>query len=81
MAGNQSWIPTTKKSRQGSVCYYPPQKNIINLHVELGHPSKTNTDFTAEAMGIQVTGTFKPCKNCTLGKAKKSGVSKKAVAH
>ena len=58
----------------------PCKKNINDLHIELGHPSKSITNATTKAMGIQVMGTFKPCKNCTLGKAKWQGVSKKAVA-
>ena len=31
-------------------------------------------------MGIQVTGTFKPCEVFALGKTKQEAVSKKAVA-
>ena len=56
-------------------------KNINYLHVELGHPSKTITHATAKAIGIQVTGTFKLCENCALGKAKQCAVSKKSVPH
>ena len=46
------------------------KKNVNDLHVELGHPSKTITHSNAKAIGIQVTGTFKLCEDCTLGKAK-----------
>ena len=56
-----------------------PKKNIKNLHVELGHLFKTITHATAKALGIQVTGTFKPCENFALGKAKQCAVSKKAL--
>ena len=56
-----------------------PKKNINNLHVELGHPSKTITCVTTKALSIQVIGTLKPCKNCALGKAKQCTVRKKAV--
>ena len=34
---------------------------------------------TAKGLGIQVTSTFKPFKDCALGKAKQCAVSKKAV--
>ena len=37
------------------------------------------THATAEAVGIKATNTFKPCEDCTLGNAKKRGVSKKAA--
>ena len=56
-----------------------PMKNINNLHIELGHPSKTITLTTAKALGIQVTSMFKPCEDCTLGNAKQCAVSKKAL--
>ena len=56
-----------------------PKKNINNLHVELGHLSKTTTHITAKAIGIQVTGTFKPCEDCALGKTKQWAVSNEAV--
>ena len=57
------------------------KKNVNDLHVELGHPSETITHATAIAVSFQVTSTFKPSEHCTLEKAKKSEVSKKAVAH
>ena len=46
------------------------KRNINDLHVELGNPSETITRITAKALGIQVTGTFKPFEDCALGKAK-----------
>ena len=55
------------------------KRNINNLRVELGHPSETITQATAKALGIQVTGTFKPCKNYALCKAEQCTVSKMAV--
>ena len=58
-----------------------PKKNINNIHVDLGYPSENITQATTKALGIQVTGTFKPCEECALGKAKQSAVSKKAVHH
>ena len=56
-----------------------PKRNINNLHVELGHPSETITHITTKALCIQVTGMFKPCKDCDLGKAKQGAVSKKTT--
>ena len=56
------------------------KKNINDLHIKLDHPFDSITHATAKAMGIQVTSTFKPCVDCTLGKVKQCGVSKKAVA-
>ena len=58
-----------------------PKKNVNNLHVELSHPFQTITHATTKDLGIQVTGTLKPCEDCLLGKAKQQMVSKKAVPH
>ena len=46
------------------------KRDINDLHVELGHPSEAIKRSTAKNFNIQVTGTFKPCEDCTLGKAK-----------
>ena len=51
------------------------QKDINVLHAELGLPSKVITHATGRAMGLYLTGTFKPCEDC----AQKGCVSKKAV--
>ena len=56
-----------------------PQKNINDLHIEAEHPSKTITHAIAEALGIQLTGTFKPWEDCALGMAKQCVAGKKAV--
>ena len=70
---------TNNKSAQSAAATC--KKDINDLHVELQHPSKTITHATTEAVGIQVTSTFKPCEECTLGKAKQCAVSKKVVPH
>ena len=46
-----------------------PKRNINNLHIDLGHLSETITHITIKAFSIQVTGMFKPCEDCALGKA------------
>ena len=48
----------------------PCKKNMNDLNIELGHPSKSITHSTAKTLGIQVTSKFMPCEDCTLGKAK-----------
>ena len=53
--------------------------DINDLHVELRHPSEASTRSTEKNFKIQVTGTFKPCEDCALGKAKQQAISKKAV--
>ena len=40
-----------------------------------------NTWATGRAMGLNLTGTLKPYGDYALGKAQKSGFSKKAVEH
>ena len=57
----------------------PHKKNINDLHIELGHPSKSITHATTKIMCIQVIVTFKPCEDCALGKAKQQAVSKNVV--
>ena len=47
------------------------KKDISKLHAELGHTSEAITHATSNAIGIHVTGTSKPCEECTLGKSKK----------
>ena len=63
------FIQETQDKRAQSVMA-PCNKNINDLHVELRHPSKTISHATAKALNIQVTGTFKPCEDFNLGKAK-----------
>ena len=58
-----------------------PKRNINNLHDDLGYPSKTITQAITKSLGIQVTGTIKPCEGCALSKARHWVVSKKAVPH
>ena len=55
--------------KKAQLTIVPPKKNIYNLHVELGHPSKIITHAATKALSIQVTGTFNPCEGCALGKA------------
>ena len=54
----------------------PLKQNINNLYIELDHPSDALTSSTANGLSIQVTDTFKLCKDCALGKAKQRAVSK-----
>ena len=73
-----NFLPKANKERAVSATTLP-KRNINDLHIESGHPSETITQATTKALGIQVTGTFKPCEDCTLGKAKQWAISKKAV--
>ena len=55
------------------------QKKDINVpHAELGHPSEVITPANGRAVDLHLIGTFNHCEDCTLGKAKKSGVIKRA---
>eukprot|EP00984_Skeletonema_dohrnii_P022875 scaffold11976_cov67-Skeletonema_dohrnii-CCMP3373.AAC.1 len=51
-------------------------KDVNELHCELGHPGEAATRATGKARGLKVTGSFKPCEGCFVGKAKKTNVSK-----
>ena len=52
------------------------RKDVNELHAELGHPSEDVTRATGAARGMKVVGTFAPCENCALSKAKQTKVSK-----
>ena len=55
------------------------KKNINDLHLELRHPSKSITHATTKALGVKVTGTFKPHEDYALDRANQWAVSKNAV--
>ena len=55
------------------------KKDINVLDVKLGHPSEILAHATGRAMGLHLTGMFKPCESCTLGKAKMGNVRKKTI--
>ena len=40
-------------------------------------PFGGNNPYTGRAMGLHLTGMFKPCEDCALGNATNSEVSKK----
>ena len=49
---------------------------INELNMELGHTLKAITRATENARNLKLTGVFKACEDCALGKAKKAGVIK-----
>ena len=51
-----------------------------NLRNELGHPFEDINQATGNAMGLKVTVTFHACNSFILGKTKRAGGSKLAVA-
>ena len=57
-----------------------PQWMDVNiLYAEPVHPLEVTTQSTGRGVELNFTSKFKPCEDYALGKAKKSGVSKKAV--
>ena len=70
-----------KLSSDGSV-KHSKRKDVNVLHRELGHPGEDMTRATGKHMGFTLTGTFAPCEDCGIGKAKqtkmKKGVSSKS---
>ena len=57
-------------------------KDVNVLHQELGHPGEDMTRATGKHMGLTLMGTFAPCEDCGIAKAKqtkiKKGVSSKS---
>ena len=49
------------------------------LHVELGHTLEAIIWATRKATDVNLTGIFKACEDCILGKARKAGISKLAI--
>ena len=45
------------------------QKDTNILNAELGHALEVIAHATTKAMGLYLTGMFKPCEDCALGKA------------
>ena len=62
-------------------CAKGAKGDIKALNTELGYPLEEITQADVKGMGIQLSGTFKPCRACALGKAKKAGVSKMAIPY
>ncbi len=44
--------------------------DVNELHQALTHPSERTTCSTGKALNMKVTGVFKPCEDCLIGKAK-----------
>ena len=58
------------------------ENNINILHTKHDHPPSEVIKYaTSGAMGIHLTGMFKPCDDCTLKKKEKGWVSKTDVEH
>ena len=55
-------------------------KYIDNLHSELDYPWEEITEAIGKVMGVKLINTFRVCKACALGKAKKDGVGKKGCS-
>ena len=55
------------------------KKDIKILKVKLGYPLEVITHETGKAMGLHLTGMFKPCEDCAFEKSKKGSKSKMAV--
>ena len=55
------------------------KEDINALHAEFGYPSAAITHATGRATTLYLTGMFKTCEDCALGKAKKTCPSKRAI--
>ena len=70
-----SQILLQKEDQDGSYVQETKRKDINDLWRELGHPLEDITQALGKAMGLKLPGALKSCKACTLGKAKRPGVS------
>ena len=69
--GSQSEVPLRGKiwgGSNGKVIIFLKKKNINIQHAELGFPLDQATGWE---MGFHITGTFKSCEDCALGKLKR----------
>ena len=55
--------------------------NTNNVHGLLGYPSEATTRKTAKEVRVTLTGQIKPCKACSLARARNKNVSKTPVEH
>ena len=78
VAGVKFLSETGEKRAQSTTSFC--KKTIDELNIKLSHPTKSSTHATTKDMGIKLTGTFKPCEDCTLGKVKQKDVSNKTGA-
>ena len=63
---------TTPERALGAKC--PPQRDIMELHHLLAHPSKHITKATAKATGLIITVEWRPCVACDRSKAHRHAV-------
>ena len=52
----------------------PTNKNVNDLYIKFGHSSKTITQATTKALGIQIT-ILSNHEDCDVGKAKQQKIS------
>ena len=52
---------------------------VQEAHTKLGHCGEDYTRATAQYYGQKLTGKFKPCEDCGIGKAKMGAVNKELV--
>ena len=64
------------KLSSDGVAKHSKQKDVNELHRELGHPEEDVRRATGKHMGLKIMGTFTPCKDCGVGKAKQSKMNK-----
>ena len=57
------------------------RKGVNALDNMLGHPLEEITQTIGKAMGLKLTGMFRTCKACALGRAEKANVSKTTILH
>ena len=80
---HDGWVPGVKFLHERKVTWLICQRGNtqdINALPEWGHPSEEITWAIGKEMGLQLIDTVKPCKTCSLGKAKKAGASKTTVS-
>lgn len=59
----------------------PTQRDILEAHHLMAHPSEHITRMTAKAVGIKLTGEWSPCSERDRTKIRRHTVPKKAKPH
>ncbi len=70
---NENWKQAVKSTEWHENKYSLIRKGgtrIHEYHKALGHPPEAIACATAHADGILLKGTFNPCEDCALGKAR-----------
>ena len=86
MQTKSGYLAKTKmKPSKGSVtdlaCLFDEgtKMDIMEFHNEIGHPSEEITMATAKSMNVKITGSWRKCLDCEVGKSRVKDITKSRI--